>query len=287
MKNLKKLLVVVLSSLMITTNTFAAADLNIVSVIADDTDTVKVLLDGEIVSEEAVLEGDAKVFKDIKVDALEKDLDNLNKLNISLTEALEANSSYSFLSVYGVEGNMDFALGDEVLGVDLDNPLSTENVEKIFIKDATNIEVTFSKEITETEIEIKVLKELGVNSIELNLEDKTELNLVMQNVLETSSKYILMMFSLNVWEEEVSFTNGIFDFETDENFNVQEETDIEAPVEGAVEAEVSENGEALNGEVEEVALNAAATPETWAATWVLIALTFFMSSVIFVRRKFK
>ena len=284
MKNLKKLFIVVLSALMITTNTFAATNLNIVSVTANEVDSVKVLLDGEIISENTVLEGDAKVFKDIKVETLEADLDSNNKLNVSLTEALEANSSYSFLSVRGVDWNMDFMLWDEVIWVELDNPLSSENVEKIFIKDSKNIIITFSKEITETEIEVKVLKELSVASIELNTENKTELNLVMQDALEISSKYILMMFSLNLSEEEeISFADGIFEFETDENFSVSEETTGET----TWEAEVSETGEALSWEVEEVALNAAATPETWTATWILISLTFFMSSVIFVRRKFK
>ena len=132
MKISKKLLVVVLSALMITTNTFADTNLNIVSITANQVDSVKVLLDGEVISENIVLEGDAKVFKDIKVENLEKDLDSNNKINIFLTEALDANSSYSFLSVYGVEGNMDFMLWDEVIWVELDNPLSGENVEKIF-----------------------------------------------------------------------------------------------------------------------------------------------------------
>ena len=288
MKILKKLFVVVLSTLMITTNTFAATDLNIINVAADEIDSVKILLDGEVESDMNILEWDAKVFKDIEVETLEKDLDSNFKLNVLLTEALEANSSYSFLSVYGVEGNMDFMLWDEVIWVELDNALSSENVEKIFIKDSNNIEIIFVKEIIETDIEIKVLKELSVASIELNIEDKTELNLVMKDALEVSSRYILMMFSLNISEEEeVSFANGIFDFETNEQFNTQEIINDETNLETIDEVEVSETGEALNGEVEEVALNAAATPETWAATWILISLTFFMSSIIFVRRKFK
>lgn len=290
---LKKILASILFLTFLSVSTYAA-ELNIVSVSSTWPNLVKILLDTPVVSDSDILTWDTKVYKDIKVDNIQKDLELWTKISINLAEPLMPNTSYSFLSVYGLEGNMDFTLWEEIDGVEIQNPDSIENVASIFIFNSNNIEVNFKEPVISDDIDVKVLKDLSIWDTSLNLENKTELNLSVQDSLEENSNYILMMFSLNTLEgTELSFLNGIYDFSTETFIEevIEEQIMTEDTSTGDLDTEImpevsEDTWENLNWEVEDLALNAAQTPDTWAETWILIALTFIMSSIIFVRRKF-
>lgn len=284
MKNFKRIIILIISSLVLLNQVFAATEYNISSVSSTDENMVNIFLDNSVYSEGETLEWEAKVFKDTLIQSMEKNVDNENELDIVLSEKLKTNSSYSFLSVYWVEGNMDFVLTDEISGVEILNPVSSENVEKIFIEDESNIQVFFKTPIVESDIEVKVLKDLQIDSILLNMDDKTSLSIVMQDKLEANSKYILMMFSLNTQEaDELSFVNAIYDFQTD-SFDSIATQEMQVMDENLMNEEDVDDVD--NWELANVALNAAQTPDTWAETWILIALTLFLSSFVFLRKRF-
>lgn len=278
----KKILTTMFAFVFITQVSYAA-DFNITNVNSSNSSLLKVFLDTEVESFSKDLSGDVKVFKDVKTELVEKNIDDNTKLNILLSEELKPNTSYSFLSVYGVEGNIDFTLWDELSWVEINNPDSNENASSVFISSPTELEVVFKTSIVPEDIDVKVLRWLSVESTTLNLDDKRELNVAMQDPLEETSDYILMLFSLTTTEwDDLSITNSIYDFKT---MTFSEES-LDTPMENIIPEVSDEDGVNLDWDVHDVALNAAETPDTWAETWVLFALTFIMSSIIFIRRRF-
>jgi len=98
--------------------------------------------------------------------------------------------------------------------------------------------------------------------------------------LEVENDYILMLVSMEDDEWTViDFKDGIYDFSTDDSLEetLEDELDDDAWDEGTGtwEAETVDN----------LSLNAAETPDSWAETNVLIALTFLINSFVFIRKK--
>jgi len=289
MNTVKKVFLVALSFLLLV-NTALALNLNILNVDSSSSKIVKINLDSKIDSEFDILDWDTKIFKDLDLESVSKDSMENNKITISLKEPLVQDTSYSFISVYGVEGNIDFTFRTEAIWLEFENPNSDENVEKILIKDDRNIDIIFKSQINAVDIEVKLLKEQKVNEMYLDLDTKESLKLLLADSLETNSNYILMMFALKTVEwDEIVFDNGLFDFTTPTTFVEpqaveQEVTIMDDPALNQVE--ISESWAALDGEVEDVALNAAETPDTWAETWVLVLMTLFVTTGVFLRKRF-
>lgn len=283
----KKFLTSIFVLSLIITNTHASTSVDIASVGSQTPDNVKAILSSEIQTWTGFyqLSGDVKLFKDVEVSSLEASIDYDTKLLITLSGSLESNNSYSFLSVYGVDGNMDFSLWEEVTWTQVSNFDAEENVSSIFVSSPNSLEVTFKTPIVASEFDIKILKNLIVSSIEINPENSSELNFMMQDSLEENSNYILMMFNLMTQEgNEIVFNNSIYDFQTT---TFIEEVPVEEPVivEEIIPEVVEGSWDTLDGEIEEVALNAAETPDTGAETWVLIFLTLILSSLYFLRKR--
>lgn len=276
MNTVKKILLILLS-ILVFSNAYAEENkATIIDIEADNADMINVFLDKEVLSDSKNITWDIKINKDLPLDA-NIDLDNDRKVNISLKEDLETNKSYSFLSVLWVDGSMDFKLSDEINWVELVAKSSNKNIEKIIIVDSTHMEVYYRKSISteDGEIWVKVLKEKEISSVELNLDNKKELNVKLKDTLEAESDYILMLFSLTLENENTySFDEPIENFSTEKfSSNKVEEKQVEWE-------------EKLDWEkVEKVALNAAETPDTWAATWVLILATFIMTNIVYFRKK--
>jgi hypothetical protein len=83
-----------------------------------------------------------------------------------------------------------------------------------------------------------------------------------------------MMFGITT-KEEISYniSNSIYDFT------------IKWLSGGKVDEPIGENIDE-DSKTDNVALNSAETPDTWAETWILILATFLLSNFIYFRKKF-
>ena len=231
---------------------------------------VKITTDTEIISSELKLNGEVKIFKDLPLEKVEVDANDKTKLNVTLKEELKANTSYSFLSVYAIDWNIDFSLQDEVSGVEIENSSADENISSVFIKSPKELVLSFKSEITQSDdLEVKLLRELQISDVLIDADNEKQINMLLKDNLEADSNYILMIFEVVTKEGiKTTFLNWIYDFSTADWLTSEEVTEL-----------------TKKKVLEDVALNAAETPDTWAETSVLVVLTLIMSSIIFLRRK--
>jgi len=257
---MKTKIISILMLLTLSLSTFAAStkEATIISLDSTKTNIIKILTDKEFSSSDLKLNSEAKIFKDLNLD------------NITLKQELKANTSYSFLSVYWIDWNMDFALWNDISWIDIENSATDENVASIFIKSPKEIVINFKKDITPSDdLEVKLLRQLKISDILIDSDNDKQINILLKDNLEDSSNYILMLFQVSTKEwDKTTFLNWIYDFSTNDSLQKQEITNL-----------TKENV------LKKVALNAAETPDTWTSTNILIVLTFIMSSIIFFRRK--
>jgi hypothetical protein len=320
------------------------------SVYASTLDNIEVVDDKNItltLSEDAtLLEWDnspqVKVLKDIEIHLVSKDIQDQNKLILSLSWALQENKRYSLLTILWPEGSIDFALKDILENKEIINDIKAEWqwINRMVIKNSKTIELYFNNIIAEKEFELKLLNEVKISQIKAGNTNKITLSL--SDILEKSSDYIIMLLSVkdSLWKE-LTFEEELYDFTTAldlkstqwaveswtwsvvkdvspekwwEEEGVWSTKDIPSeewweaegiwdtkntPMEKWWEEIKTENtkkesleewkkGEKWEKEewtLEEVALNAAQTPDTWASTWILLILTFTISSIVFYRKK--
>ncbi len=231
------------------------------------------------------LEWDIKILKDLSIQKVEKSPIADNIINITLSEELTPNTTYSILSVFWAEGNIDFALGKDVkeaefINTDTENP----SIEKVVVKDSTEIEIYYKLKLSWEEFEYKVLSWVWIDTMS---KDKSDIILTTKTPLVSDSEYIIMLISLkDAFSKEISFDDGIFDFETQE---INEEalqllSESWAVVEEALNSAQEETKEEWN--VKEVAKDVSETPDTWAETWVLILGTLIINTFLtYSRRK--
>jgi len=262
----------ILLALSLSLSAFAAdsKEATILNLDSSNTNILKVVTDTEIVSSDLNLTYEAKVFKDLPLEKVEIDSEDNTKLKVTLKEDLKENTSYSFLSVYGIDWNIDFSLQDEVSWVEIENPSSDENISSVFISSPKELVFKFKSEIEQSDdLEVKLLRELKIKEALIDADNEKQINILLQDELEADSNYILMLFEVATKEWlKVTFLNGIYDFSTGDNLSKEE-------VDQLTKEKVLEN----------VALNAAETPDTWAETSVLLIITLLMSSIIFFKRK--
>ena len=247
-------------------------NISILDVDSSNSNLLKLYLDKDIISDSPVIEWDIKIFKDLETNSILKELENNNTVSISLSNQLESNTSYSLLSVYGVEWTIDFEISELINWLEiLWNP---ENwIIKVNIIDSRNLKITFSTDIVWDDINIKLLKEYTINWISIDSNNNKVINIEMWNNIDPVSNYLIMLFSLNNinWNNYI-VNNSIFDF-----VSLEKVEEIALPV---IEAIIEEEVKTGN-----VALNSAETPETWAETWILLLFTFLLSGFVFIRSK--
>lgn len=271
-KNMKTKIISILMLLTLSLSAFAAdgKEATIVSLDSTKTNIIKILTDKEFSSSDLKLNSEAKIFKDLNLDKVTIDSTNKKKLDVTLKQELKANTSYSFLSVYWIDGNMDFSLWNDISWIDIENSATDENVASIFIKSPKEIVITFKKDITPSDdLEVKLLRQLKISDILIDSDNDKQINILLKDNLEDSSNYILMLFQVSTKEwVKTTFLNWIYDFSTNDSLQDQKITNL-----------TKENV------LKKVALNAAETPDTGTSTNILLILTFIMSSLIFFRRK--
>lgn len=220
---------------------------------------------------------DIKVLKDIIVSFATRDATDHYKVVLTLEEDLDILTNYNLLSIYGADGNIDFKTTKYLNEVELENAFQPENqgITKVVTLDERTLEVYFKYPVEDTDFEFKLFSENFVDDIAKNQANSLKLHL--EKSVEQNSQYMLMV--LNVEDENgsnVELSQDLFNFQTLESIQQVKE---DAPI-------IDDNGEEVQ-DLENIALNAAETPDTGAETWVLVALTLLVNAGLFIRKKVK
>lgn len=263
--------------------------------------------------------GEIKVLKDIAVSSATKDLANPKVINLSLAGDITKSTSYSLISIFGVEGSMDFSIGEAITNVEIKNTDAASSIDKIVVVDSKRIDLHFKSDVVGTEFEFKILSGLEVKALGVDMEG-TNLMITLNTPLESSKNYILMIVSLkdNVGKD-ILIDDGIFDFSTwvfapevpvsatgttetlpQAQTGTTEATTLFPSVAGSgttdtpAAAEIPASTPVANdattatsgtGNIEEVAMNSGSTPDTGAETWVLILATLLINGFIYLYRR--
>lgn len=235
---------------------------------------------------------DVKIFKDIKISKSQKDLDNPKKINLSLDEELDFwGYNYSIFSISSNDVSIDFELTWTSSWTIKNTSTLEDTIDYINIVDAKNIEVYFKKDIEKEITDFKMLKEIWVESMFF---DVNNLNIKTKKDLMANSAYFFMFISLKDGElKEIPLINSMLDFVTPAFADVTEEVTWTWEVlvwTWTSLTWVTWSWEILTWSwelwnIEQVAMEAKSTPDTWAKTNILIALAFLLSIWFFLFRR--
>lgn len=222
-------------------------------------------------------QGDVKVLKDIIVSFATRDATDHYKVVLTLEEDLDILTNYNLLSIYWADGNIDFKTTKYLNEVELENAFQPEDqgITKVMTLDERTLEVYFKYPVEDTDFEFKLFSENFVDTIAKDTDNSLKLHL--EKSIEQNSQYMLMV--LNLKDESgsnIMLSEDLFNFQT---LDTIEQVKEDAPI-------IDDNGEEVQ-DIENVALNAAETPDTGAETWVLVALTLLVNAGLFIRKKLK
>lgn len=273
MKKIKTIFTIITTALMLAT--VNASNLESIQVI--DNLNVRMIASQDVVFSDVSVRWDISVIKDVNVWLSRVSSENSKRVTINLSSDLKSNFTYNLISAFGIEGDIDFTLGSNILWevANLRYDSSAKNIEKINVLDSKTIDIYYNYEVKSDFLQYKLLTELRVNSITSSWDNILNISLV--DPLEKASSYLLMISSLSdIQNKSIEFDEYLFDFNT--WANLVEVLQVEEVVLSEVESDWN---------VVDVALNVAEIPDTGAATWVLMLLTFIFSSVFFLKNKFK
>jgi len=256
------------------TNTAYAATVENINVI--NSHEIELILSNDVMLSES-LTGDIKVLKDILVSFATRDINDNNKVILTLEEDLQMLTNYNLLTIFGANGNIDFRTETSLLDVEIPNMYQPQNqgIVKIVTVDERTLEVYFKNPVEDTDFEFKVFSEIFVDTISNTWPQSLKLHL--EKSITSYSQYMLMILALEDGTfRNISFDEELYDFETLETIEVVKE---KAPI-------IDDAGEEVL-ELEDIALNAAETPDTGAETWVLVALTLLVNAGLFIRKRFQ
>ena len=252
------------------------------SIEAIDNNTIELTTSEDVVFSDINIEWEVKLLKDINVSFSAKDPENNKKVLLNLSDDLIVNTSYSLITILGAEGNIDFEIWDYLGGIISNDNLNTgeSGLEKINIIDSRSIELFFSTNEIEDELEFKILSEILVDRLES--EWNNILNLEIKSNLQKSTSYIVMILALeDSMGENIIFDEDLFDLVTSADL-VEDVTEEEVVI--AVVEEVEEIIPEWN--MEDIALNSAETPDTGTASWILILVAILANGAYLLRKKF-
>lgn len=215
MKILKKIISLWILIWFISLNTSAViAEWDAVSVSDLKVENVKVVsvtLNNEI-DTNTLTNADLKIMHDIPMENIELDMAEANKATVKLETSLDEKTSYNLISIAGVDGSMDFETASSLDGQTFENT-SDEWIQSITILNPMTIEVVYYDAITQNDIEMKLLKDMPIDSI--MWESDVVFKVQSWDAFEINSDYIFMLLAA-VWKagSSVEIENGIFDFVT-------------------------------------------------------------------------
>ncbi len=252
-------------------------EISIIDINSKQSNKLKIFFDKDIQTNTNDIKSDIKVFRYLKTSKISLDLENDKLVHLALDKQLEKNTSYSLLSVYWAEWSIDF--NTEAINISTEIDWSSSDwIEKLVISDSKNIEIYFKKSIKSESVDIKLLREHNNNWLEINLENKKQVDVLLKDQLLDNSKYIVMMFSISLeWDFSYAVSNSIYDFKTESLSSIDTES---------INIENKKPIEDIWEETWEVALNSAEVPKTWAETWILILVWLLLWSFIYFRKKF-
>lgn len=323
MKIMKKVLVGTIAALcFISSAPYSFAEsVSITDVTVVDTRNVTATLDNDIDADKLTKE-DIKVMHDIVISSVELDVADAKKATVFLASELRQNTIYNLISVFGMDGSMDFEIGSSLQEEEILNT-SDEGIKSINIIDSKNLEVVYFDAITTNELELKLLEDMNIDS--LQAQSNSSISVTTASDLEIENSYIFMLLSV-AWLEwaDVKVESGIYDFETTANITVASSNEvveeeiviIEEEIQNediVIESDTSviENEEIVNEEIvneiqaetevdlnaaaegnlsldkniDEVAASATEVPSTWAATGLLILLTLWATALVGFRKR--
>lgn len=272
MKLLKIIFLVFITSVI--TNTAYAATVEDIEVV--NSHEIELTLSNDVTLSEA-LTGDLKVLKDILVSFATRDINDHNKVILTLEEDLQMLTNYNLLTIFGANWNIDFRTEKSLIDVEIPNMYQPQDqgIVKIVTVDERTLEVYFKNPVEDSDFEFKVFSEIFVDTISYTGPQGLKLHL--EKAIMSHSQYMLMILSLEDGAfKNISFDEELYDFETTDTVEVvKEETVL-----------IDDEGEEVL-ELENIALNAAETPDTGAETWVLVALTLLVNAGLFMKKRFQ
>lgn len=272
MKLIKTLFLLSITSLI--TNTAYASSVDKIDVL--NSHEIELTLSSDVVLSDNV-NWDIKVLKDILVSFAVRDINDYNKVILTLEEDLEMLTNYNLLTIFGANGNIDFKTEKSLEDVEIMNAFQPEDqwIAKIVTVNDRTLEVYFKNPVEDTEFEFKIFSEIFVDSITNTGTKSVKLHL--ENAVTSYSQYMLMILSLQDANlKNLKFEEELYNFETLWSVEVIKE---DAPT-------IDDNGDEVT-ELENIALNAAETPDTGAETWVLVMLTLLVNAGLLIRKKIK
>lgn len=254
-----------------------AADLEKIEVL--DNGTISAKTTSDLVLAKSEVKGDLKVLKDYVVTYAIKDKENAKKVTLNLTYELEKNKNYTIIWVDWAEANMNFSILDKIAWEYQNSDKSSTwlKIEKINIIDSKTVEIYYNEDLKAEEFLYRFLSDLPVKNKVWTSENS--IDIVLEKPLKEMTPYIIISNSLEDKDwKAVEMKETIYEFETLDNLlNVfPEEPKVEENLDSAWTASVN------TWNIEEIALKAGKTPDTWAATWVLVLLTLMIVWAIWV-----
>lgn len=231
-------------------------------------------------------DSEVKILEDLTIVSSTKDKTNSKKVLIQLNSDLIDNSSYSLVSVSEwLDTSIDFNLSwdkSKILNPNISNDKTS--IEYLSVVDARNIELYFNKDLSLNNIEFKMFKELKTQSMFL---DTTNLNIKMLDSLTSKKDYIAILSLKDESNKDIEVENSLYDFTTPE-FASAVDTAIPT-VDTNTWTELTPVDATTWELVENVAMKASNTPDTWTKTNILLLLTFIITLSLFIlkRKSFK
>lgn len=321
MKTTKKILVLAMAMLCFMSNiSYSFADwVSITDIDVIDTRNITATLDIDVDADKLTKE-EIKIMHDIVVSSVELDLADAKKATVFLSSELRQNTKYNMISVFGMDGSMDFEIGASLGAKEIMN-VSDEGIKSINIIDSKKIEVVYFDAITTDELELKLLEDMNIESIQA--ESNSSVDITTASDLEKENSYIFMLLSV-VWLEwaDIEVEDGIYDFETPADIIIASSQVVEEAVQESVvitedntsneaefvaeaeattevqnewnevenEVELNAAGEwvdnlSLEKNIDEVAAAATEVPSTWTASSLLMLFTLWATVLVGCRRR--
>lgn len=280
MKNLKALTSIITLWVFIFGSTVSAADIESIQVVNDR--NINLIAWEEVIFDNWSDFWEVRVIKDIEVTYAQVDTQDPTKVLLNLWQELQSWEGYNLLWAYWADWDMDFSVSDNVTWevANLAYDESSRSIIKINILDPKTLEIYYNYEVDSQILEYKILSELIIDSYNSNWSNILEVDLL--DNLEKSTNYMIMVSDfVDIDWNNIVFDEYLYEFETSSSL-IQTESEDEK--EDSTNSEDQKEDELT--QIEKLSLNAAETPEAWAATWFVMLLTFVISSAYFLRNKF-
>lgn len=215
---MKNILVLIFSILFISfsiKSSYAEGTLKLIEINSTSNKTVELKFDKTINNYEE-LKSDLEIYRSLN-NIAKKDENDSKKIILNLDSEIEGNTSYSLLSISGIEWNILFKLGNKISWEEIQNSdLVWENqwIKSILIKSSQIIELNFLENIDSPDLEFQLYKTIQVDKIKKSL-DSENIKVLLKKELKNNSEYIGTLTYIETGElEKNQVEKGIYYFST-------------------------------------------------------------------------